>query len=156
MAATFPLIGERERDYAIRMIMRTALDGKHEVVIRRATRNKKQNALLHAALSDIAEQLAWPPPPANSGTMQDIEVWKRRCTLGWMIEESKGGEVIVPLYEEDKDRFGILVPHTSDLPADDMASLVEWTFSFGATNGVIFKKAAKREEPPPPNPGDYR
>lgn len=141
MPATFPLLTERERDLAIRLIQRTPLDGKSEVVIRRATRNKKQNALLHAALTDIAEQLIWPKPPANHGTLHDLEWWKRRCTLGWLIEERQHAEVITPLFDEDEEMpFGILIPHTSDLNRDQMASLCEWTFAFGAQQAVAFKE----------------
>lgn len=142
MPATFPLLTERERDLAIRLIQRTPLDGKSEVVIRRATRNKKQNALLHAALTDIAEQLIWPPPPANSGALHDLDFWKRACTLSWLIEERQHSEVITPLFgsEDEPMPFGILIPHTSDLNADQMASLVEWVFSFGAQQAVAFKE----------------
>lgn len=142
MVATFPLIGERERDYALRYISRTPLDGRYEVVIRRATRNKKQNAFLHSVLTDIAEQLVWPPPPANDGQFFDLETWKRRCTLSWLIEERSGAEVITDLYG---DKFGIFVPHTSQLSVDDMSSLCEWITAFAVGNGVVLE--ATKEQP---------
>lgn len=107
-----------------------------EVVIRRATRNKAQNAALHGALSDIAEQLIWPPRPRKGGELHDIEWWKRRCTLGWLLDEQEGAEVIDDLMGTGK--FALLLPRTSDLDKDEMSALVEWTFSFGAKNGVTY------------------
>lgn len=151
MTATFPLIGERERDYAIRLIQRTPLDGRQEVVIRRATRNKGQNAMLHAALSDIAEQLTWPRPPRKGGELHDIEWWKRRLTLGCirdpqsnMHEKYRGTEIIESL---EGDAFAVLLPRTSDLDKDDMNELCEWATAFGALNGVIFKEPDKDPAP---------
>lgn len=153
MAATFPLIRERERDYAIRLIQRTPLDGKMEVVIRRATRNKGQNAMLHAALTDIAEQLAWPLPPRKGGELHDLEWWKRRLTLGCIRDPDTsmhakylGTEVIESL--DDPTAFAVLLPRTSDLDKDDASELCEWVISFGALNGVVFKEPEHKDAAP--------
>jgi len=151
MSATFPLIGERERDYALRYIQRTPLDGRQEVVIRRATRNKGQNAMLHAALTDIADQLIWPPAPRKGGELHGLDWWKRRLTLGCirdpdttMHAKYMGTEVIESL---DGTDFAILLPRTSDLDKDDMSELCEWVISFGALNGVIYTERDKDAAP---------
>jgi hypothetical protein len=143
MVATFPLVSERERDFAIRYIQRTPLDGRNEVVIKRRGRTDKQNRMLHASLSDIAEQLPW---PKDTGELHDVTWWKRRATLGWMNETKMHPEVIESLDGED---FGFLLPHTSDLSTEQLAALNEWVWAFGATNGVVFKEPEKRPEPPP-------
>jgi DNA modification methylase len=42
------------------------------------TRNLEQNALLHAILTDVSEQVEW------AGEKQDVETWKRLLTAAWM------------------------------------------------------------------------
>lgn len=99
------------------------------------TRSHKQNRFLHALLSDIAGQLPW---PANIGEMHDLEWWKRRCTLQWLIDNKQPAEVITDLDGDGK--FGILLPHTSDLTTAEFASLCDWIISFGDLNAVAFRQ----------------
>ena len=49
-----------------------------EITVKRATRNTKQNALLHAMLTDIAMQHEW------AGKLRDVECWKRLLTAAWL------------------------------------------------------------------------
>lgn len=102
-------------------------------------RSDLQNKLLHASLSEIAGQLPW---PKDTGELHDIEWWKRRCTLQWLIESGARPEVIVGMEGDD---FGILLPHTSDLTTKQCAALSEWIIAFGTMNGVAFREKADTE-----------
>lgn len=142
---TFVLHTDRDRVFALKAVGRAPFG--RQVRISRPTRTPKQNQLLHAVLTDVADQLAWPPPPRNDGEFHDIEWWKRRCTLGWLRENKHNAELVIDL--EEDDQFGILLPHTSDLNTEQCASLAEWVYRLGAENGVVFKEPKKEEEPPP-------
>lgn len=135
--ATFLLREDRDRAFAIRAVQLAPLG--RQVRITRATRTSDQNALLHAILTDISEQLPW------SGEYRDVEWYKRRCTLSWLREINAHPEVITSL---DGEGFGLLIPHTSDLTTEQCASLSEWIYSFGAQNGVTFKEPNGPEPPP--------
>lgn len=101
-------------------------------------RTLKQNRLLHAALSDIADQLPWPP---ETGELHDVIWWKRRCTLQWLLDERQPVEVITPLEQHQaEEQFALLLPHTSDLNTKQMAAFNEWLFAFGAQHNVTFGK----------------
>lgn len=145
--STFVLNEERDRTFALGAVARARLG--LQVKISRPDRTLEQNAALHATLTAIAKQLAWPP---GSGEFHDVETWKRRATLQWMIDNNMRPEVIVALEGEE---FGLLLPHTSGLSTEQFASLQEWATAFGITNGVVFKEPGG-PEPPPPDPRDYR
>ena len=97
-------------------------------------RTVKQNKLLHAALTDVSEQLAW---PEDTGELHDVTWWKRRITLQWLIETGEQPDLVESL---DGLQFALLLPHTSDLTTKQCAALNEWLFIFGAKHGVVFRK----------------
>lgn len=99
----------------------------------RPNRTLPQNRRLHAAITDIAEQLPWPP---ETGEIHDVEWWKRRLTLQWLTETGEQPDLIVSL---DGLQFALLLPHTSDLNTKQCAALNEWISIFGAKHGVTFK-----------------
>lgn len=104
------------------------------------TRTYLQNRHLHALLGDIASQIPW---PLDTGELHDLNWWKRRCTLQWLIDSKQPAEIITPLvHREGDDDFGVLLPHTSDLTTAQFAALTEWVLSFGAQNGVTFREKA--------------
>lgn len=100
----------------------------------RPNRTLIQNRRLHAAITDIAEQLPWPP---ETGEIHDVEWWKRRLTLQWLTETGEQPDLIVSL---DGLQFALLLPHTSDLNTKQCAALNEWISIFGAKHGVTFGK----------------
>lgn len=140
---TWIIKGERDRGFALAAVMKAALG--LQVRISKPKRTTEQNALLHAALTDIADQLIWPQPPRNDGDLHDLEWWKPRCTLGWLKDNKEMAEIVTGL--DDDGSFGLILPHTSDLDIPQMTSLIEWVFAFGATNGVVFKEKPKGPEP---------
>lgn len=144
---TWIILNERDRGFALAAVMKVKLG--LQVKISRPTRTNEQNRLLHALLGDLADQLPW---PKDIGELHDVEWWKRRCTLGWLIDLRKENKAFDPEIVTDLDgegEFGILLPHTSDLDIPQTASLIEWVFSFGALNGVVFKEKPKGDDAPP-------
>jgi hypothetical protein len=73
MTATFQLASERDRDFAIRLIQRTPLDGKNEVVIRRIKRTTKQERRMRSMIKAIMEAKAtWAGREWDSGNWRAI------------------------------------------------------------------------------------
>lgn len=136
--ATYILKEPRDRAFAIAAVQRAELG--MQVKISKATRTVDQNRHYFGLLGQIAKQLHWPP---DSNELHDIEWWSRRMTLGWLIDKKRSVEIITSLHG---DEFGLLLPHTSSIPSDQFAELIEFTSHFGVENGVIFKE---RPEPPP-------
>jgi hypothetical protein len=145
---TYWLRVERDRDLALSAIYKAKLNDGWQVQLRKL-RTLEQNARLHAMLTDVAGQLLWPQPPRNDGELHDVEWWKRRTELGWLIDINEKPEVIESL---DGSTFALLLPHTSDLDTEQMASYIEWLTAFGTMNGVVFTDPNEG----PPVPEDYR
>lgn len=106
------------------------------VEIREPTRSDAQNALLHAALSDIAKQVEW------HGKRFDVLTWKRLCTASWLREIGESPELIPAL---DGKGFDVIFERTSKMTVPQMTSLIEWCLAFGAENGVAFKDQPKAD-----------
>ena len=123
---TFVLHDERDRQFALAAVYKAKIG--QQVKISRPTRSKDDNASLHATLTAISEQLAWPP---DSGQLHDVTYWKRSLTLSWLRELGEMPEVIVDVQGET---YGILVPHTSDLSSDQCKALTLYCTAFGASN----------------------
>ena len=99
------------------------------VVIREKTRSLEQNALLHAALSDIAEQHEY------LGKHLSVDVWKRLCMAAWLREIGESPEMIPAI---DGKGFDVIFERSSKLTVPQMTSLIEWVHAYGAQNGVKF------------------
>lgn len=146
MPYTIVLKEERDRQFALKQVYLAKIG--MQVRISKPLRTAEQNARLHAMLTDVSKQLAWPPPPRNDGEFHDAEWWKRRATLGWLKDTNQEVEVIEDL---EGQQFGLLLPHTSDLDVTDCAALILWVEMLGSTNGV--KWTDPKEGPPVPE--DY-
>ena len=130
---TFRLHGQADRMYACRAV-KEAPDG-WVAVVRPPTRSLDQNAALHAALSDIAEQVTW------HGVKFDTEDWKRLCVSAYLRE--KGEEVrMVPALKGKG--FEVIYAKTSRMTVRQISELLEWVHCFGAENGVQFKEPPAR------------
>lgn len=97
------------------------------------TRNLEQNALLHAALTNIADQVTW------HGQRFDLETWKRLCTAAWLRERGGNPQMVPAL---DGHGFDIIYQPTSKLSKGEFSELCEYVFAFGAQNGVTFREPA--------------
>lgn len=126
--AVFRIVHERARELARAKVM--GAEHGSIVTVGPPTRNLEQNALLHAALTDIAEQVEW------HGQRFDLETWKRLCTAAWLRERGGNPQMVPAL---DGHGFDIIYQPTSKLSKGEFSELCEWVFSFGAQNGVTFK-----------------
>lgn len=139
---TIVLLDDHRRRMALDAVRKAHIG--QQVKISRATRTTDQNAHLHSLLGQVAAQV---PDPAT-GELRDIEFWKPRATLSWLVDKKREYEIITPFHRQSGAlEVGILVPHTSDLTTEQCAELIEWIYSYFTTEkGVVFKE---REEPPP-------
>ena len=131
--ATFRLVHDIARNGAVAAV-RAAPQG-YVVTVRPATRSGEQNALLHAALTDIAEQFPW------KGQSLTVDTWKRLCTAAWLREIGESPELIPAI---DGKGFDVIFEKTSQMTVGQMTSLIDWVLAFGAQNGVVFKDEAGR------------
>lgn len=126
---------ELQRQRAIEVLQRLPLDEDRplRMVIDcpLPKRTIDQNALLHAALADISEQVAW------HGQKFTLNIWKRLCTAAWLREHNEQPMLIPAL---DCNGFDMIFEHTSKLNSRQFSELIEWCLSFGAQQGVVFRK----------------
>lgn len=96
------------------------------ITITEPRRSVPQNALLHAMLSDIAEQKTW------HGFKLSVEDWKDVFTAALnrdlrMVPNMAG------------DAMVLLGEHTSQMSVKTLTDLIELVSAWGAQNGVAFK-----------------
>ena len=108
------------------------------VSIEPPTRTLEQNAALHAALTDIMEQLrCW--PKGSNGPAWDLLTWKRMATLSYLRDQ---GVPVTILPALDGNGFDVLAPQTSKMSVKTLSGLLDWCHCFGAEQGVTFKARA--------------
>ena len=95
------------------------------------TRNGEQNALLHACITDVAEQMPW------AGKKQDIETWKRLLVAAWMRATGRSVTLLPAL---DGSGFDALYTKTSRLTKAECAELTEYILAWGTDHGVMFSE----------------
>jgi hypothetical protein len=100
------------------------------LTIAEPTRNLDQNALLHAVLSDIAEQLEW------AGKKRDIETWKRLLVAAWMRATGRNVTLLPAI---DGQGFDALYARTSKLSKAECAELIDYVTAWAVDNEVILK-----------------
>lgn len=93
------------------------------------TRSQAANALLHAALGDVAAQVPW------GGRKWDKDVWKRLMVASWCRAR---GELVTLLPALDGHGVDVVFRHTSTLTKSECSDLVEYVIAWGAANGVKF------------------
>jgi hypothetical protein len=119
------------------------------VTFRKKSRSTEQNSKLHAMLGEVSKQVCW------VGQYLDIEDWKDMFTAS--LRHAR----VVPGI--DKGTYVPLGMHTSTLTIEEMSSLIELIYAFGADpdHPVIFKDPKEQpvsgpsapEEPVPAEDG---
>lgn len=94
-------------------------------------RSLAENAMLHALLSEVAEQVEW------AGAKRDVEVWKRLMTSAWCRARGEPVEILPAL---DGHGIDIVPMRTSRLNKRDCADLIEFVMYWGTENGVKFSE----------------
>lgn len=97
--------------------------------IRPETRSLQQNALLHAMLSDIADQIEW------AGARRDAEVWKRLLTAAWLRARGESVEVLPAI---DGHGVDVVFRRTSKLTRSECAELCDFIAAWAIERGVEF------------------
>ena len=109
----------------------TLQSGKRMVLtVAPSTRSLEQNRLLHAALTDISQQVEW------KGQKFTVEIWKRLCVAAW-LREKKEQPMLIPAL--DGNGFDVIFERTSKLSNTQCSELLEWCFAFGADHEVKFR-----------------
>ena len=114
------------------------LAGRRMVIeVKEEKRSDKENRLLHAMLTHISRTQEW------AGQKRDVEVWKRLLTAAWC---RANGEQIELLPALDGYGVDIVFRRTSQLTRKECADLIEFIFSWGANNDVVFPEPPKQVE----------
>jgi len=103
--------------------VRDAPDG-YVVEIKPPTRTLKQNATLWGVLTDISKQVCW------YGNILSEEDWKDMLTAG--LKQSR----VVPGIGGG---FVVLGTRTRDMTKEEFSELLEFSYAFGAEQGVTFR-----------------
>lgn len=93
------------------------------------TRSLKENALLHALLSQISRQKEW------AGALRDTETWKRLLTAAWCRAR---GEHIEMLPALDGHGIDIVFRRTSQLTRAECSELIEFLYAWASEAGIVF------------------
>lgn len=125
MKQLFILAHDTARQRAIDAV-RSAPPG-YSVTVSPPKRNTSQNALLHAVLTDVANQVDW------AGSKRDVTTWKRLLTAGWLRAKGEHAELLPAI---DGRGFEVLYQHTSELHAGECAELVDYIHAWGTERGV--------------------
>lgn len=107
------------------------------VEVKEEKRSDAENRLLHAMLTHISRTQEW------VGQKRDVEVWKRLLTAAWC---RANGEQIELLPALDGYGVDIVFRRTSQLTRKECADLIEFIFSWGANNDVVFPEPPKQIE----------
>ncbi|RMX08512.1 NinB family protein [Corticibacter populi] len=103
------------------------------VEVRPLTRSLEQNARLHASIADIARQKEW------GGKRWTVEEWKRLLAAAWCRAKAQGVEMVPAI---DGQGFDVLYQRTSTLTKAECADLLDYIYSWGVKNGVVFTDPA--------------
>ena len=93
------------------------------------TRSLKENALLHALLTHVANQVEW------AGKKRDAETWKRLITAAWCRARNDQVELLPAI---DGHGVDIVFRRTSQLSRGECAELNEFLYAWASEAGVQF------------------
>jgi hypothetical protein len=98
-----------------------------KIVIKDLDRSAEQNKLLHARLTDIANQVE------HAGKKWDVLIWKRLLTAAWLRETGERPQMIPAL---DGHGFDVVYERTSKLTVKQCGELLDWIEAFGGEHQV--------------------
>lgn len=109
------------------LLLATDFTKPKKIVIKDLDRSSEQNKLLHARLTDIANQVE------HAGKKWDVLIWKRLLTAAWLREAGERPQMIPAL---DGHGFDVVYERTSKLSVKQCAELLDWIEAFGGEHGV--------------------
>lgn len=113
--------------------------GRLVLTVRKETRSLKQNAALHATLSDIADQMQW------AGAKRDAECWKRLMVAAWLRARGESVEVLPAL---DGHGVDVVFRRTSELSRPECAELLDYVAAWAIEHGVELREARQWQVDP--------
>ena len=113
-----------------RKMAKQAIDQAPEsygVSIKPKSRTLEQNAMLHAQLQRISEQVQW------AGTLRTVDQWKRLLTAAWLRAKGEPVEILPAI-----DGYGvdIVFRKTSELNVKEMIDLIEFIQAWMAEQSI--------------------
>lgn len=124
------LINEAVRNRAIELLRQLPINEQDPLVveIKVKTRSMEQNDKFHAMLGDISKQATW------QGDKYDLYGWKNLLVSGHTIATKLPYKLVTGIEGELVN----VREQTSKMGVKRMASLIEYTTSWGVANGVRF------------------
>lgn len=95
--------------------------------LREETRSSAENAMLHALLTSISQQIEW------AGCKRSVEVWKRLLVGSWLRARGEQVEMLPAL---DGHGVEIVFRRTSELTRAECAELIEYVLAWAAEHGI--------------------
>jgi hypothetical protein len=106
------------------------LSGRRYVVtVKEAQRTIRQNALLHARVSDISSQVKW------CDEMLDVDDWKRLLMAAWLRARGEDVKILPAL---DGHGVEIVYRKTSDLTKAECVEFCDYIMWWGTEKGVAW------------------
>ena len=106
------------------------------LTIKPEKRSLKENALLHALLTHVSQQIEW------AGQKRDVETWKRLITAAWCRARGEHVELLPAI---DGNGVDIVFRRTSQLTKGECAELIEFLYAWAAQAGVHFPERIDSE-----------
>ena len=109
--------------------LKNCLMAGHRMVIevKPEKRSIAENAMLHALLTRISEQMQW------AGAKRDTETWKRLLTAAWCRARNEHIEILPAV---DGHGVDIVFRRTSELSRAECAELIEYVLAWAAEHGI--------------------
>lgn len=111
--------------------LKAMLAAGHRMVleVKQQKRSLKENALLHALLTEISRKKEW------AGQKRDTETWKRLITAAWCRARGEHVELLPAI---DGNGVDIVFRRTSQLTRGECAELITYLYAWAADNDVVF------------------
>lgn len=109
--------------------LKNCLMAGHRMVIevKPEKRSIAENAMLHALLTRISEQMQW------AGAKRGTETWKRLLTAAWCRARNEHIEILPAV---DGHGVDIVFRRTSELSRAECAELIEYVLAWAAEHGI--------------------
>lgn len=129
-----PTQAHKAIESAWRYIKAATMAGHRLVLtVKPETRSTAQNAMLHAMLQDVADQVPW------AGKKRDVTTWKRLMTAAWL--RARGDQVVI-LPAIDGHGVDIIFERTSRMTKAQVSELCDFIGAWAVERGVEFSEVA--------------
>lgn len=148
--ATFPMLGERDKQFALRYIEKLPLDGKNEVIVRRIRRTTKQERRLRSMIKAIMDA-----ETEFGGRTWESDDWREILLSAYFTEKRQEHGIVL---EGMGGEFLILGRRRgSDLDVEEFGELMTMTLAWIDQHGIVWEERDDGKDPrPEPPPEAYQ